>query len=86
MKEPYRIQRAYKELNSSTDFQRFIKSAEMNRTEIYAIWDDHDYGKNDSGKEYKHKQISKKYFMEFFDIEKTVPPVDKPGIYRSKVY
>ncbi len=33
---------------------------------LYAIWDDHDYGANDAGKEYPQKPGSRKLMLDFF--------------------
>jgi hypothetical protein len=44
---------------------------------IVAIWDDHDYGANNSGSEYKHKVASAKIFREFF------PMPEIPGFIRK---
>ena len=33
-----------------------------------AIWDDHDYGMNDAGKEYPYKENSKELFLNFWDV------------------
>jgi len=84
MEEPERIQKAYEELASSVEYQDFLTSSKVNNTKIYAVWDDHDYGKNDTGASYEHKQVSKKYFLEFFGIDNTVTGPDQPGIYRSE--
>ena len=35
---------------------------------VLAIWDDHDYGKNDGGVEYSLKDESQKLFLKFWDI------------------
>ena len=49
--------------------------------EILAIWDDHDYGKNDGGSEYKLKKEAQQLFLKFWNI----PPDDirhsREGIY-----
>ena len=50
-----------------------------------AIWDDHDYGKNDGGTEYSLKDQSQKLFLKFWDI----PEVDKrhsnQGLYFEEI-
>ena len=44
-----------------------------------ATWDDHDFGKNDAGKEYDRKEESRKAFAKFFGVP------DRPdGIYSSR--
>ena len=38
--------------------------------EIIAIWDDHDYGKNDGGENFHYKNEAKKLFLQFWEIPK----------------
>jgi alkaline phosphatase D len=58
----------------------------LNELEKLAIWDDHDYGKNDGGSEYKHKQLTQKIFMDFWDIPSNDPRRSREGTYFSKDY
>ena len=37
---------------------------------ILAIWDDHDYGKNDGGGDYKNKEEAQTLFLNFWKISK----------------
>lgn len=52
---------------------------------VLAIWDDHDYGKNDGGIEYSLKDESQKLFLKFWDI----PEVDRrhrnQGLYFEEI-
>ncbi len=36
--------------------------------EVMAIWDDHDFGKNDGGSEYVYKDEAKKLFLDFWEV------------------
>ena len=49
--------------------------------EILAIWDDHDYGKNDGGSEYKLKKEAQELFLEFWDIPTNDMRQSREGIY-----
>ncbi|MYD46500.1 MAG: alkaline phosphatase family protein [Gammaproteobacteria bacterium] len=54
-------------------------------TEILAIWDDHDYGPNDSDSTFPLKKLTQKQFLNFW----YGTPLDaepRPGIYRSVFY
>ena len=51
---------------------------------IFSIWDDHDYGKNDGGKEYKYKKESQKMFLDFWNIPKKDIRHKREGIYFSE--
>ena len=53
--------------------------------EILATWDDHDYGQNDAGKNYPHKEESKRIFLEFFEEPKDSERHNHPGIYTSEI-
>lgn len=53
------------------------------KTKVIATWDDHDYGKNDGGKEYKMKNESKKVFLKFFEEPDTSSRWKHKGIYHS---
>lgn len=55
-------------------------------TPIIATWDDHDYGWNDSGREYPFKEESKEIFLEFFDEPENSSRRDHEGIYHSYEY
>jgi alkaline phosphatase D len=48
---------------------------------ILAIWDDHDYGVNDGGKEYPKRKEAAEVFHEFFRT-----PVDSPSRKREGIY
>jgi alkaline phosphatase D len=48
---------------------------------ILAIWDDHDYGKNDGGGEYEYKKESKDLFLDFWQISDNDPRRSREGIY-----
>ena len=49
--------------------------------DILAIWDDHDYGKNDGGSEYNLKKEAQKLFLEFWDIPSDDIRQSREGIY-----
>ena len=68
--------RAYADLKKSegvTTLQRLPKDRVM------ATWDDHDYGRNDSGKEWERKRDAKKAFLDFWGGE-----VRSDGVYSSR--
>ena len=73
------LKKAYKKQKIKIPFKRLKET-----NEIFSIWDDHDYGKNDGGKEFENKKEAKKLFLKFWEI----PPDDKrrnrEGLYFSK--
>ena len=48
-----------------------------------AIWDDHDYGLNDGGAEFAHKQRAKELFLEFWNVAPDDPRRAREGLYMS---
>ena len=50
------------------------------------IWDDHDYGLNDAGKELSFKEKSKSAFLDFWKVDITDIRRGRDGIYYSKTY
>lgn len=83
--EPFRIRQAYADLANSDDFAAFRRASETGGIAWLATWDDHDYGINDGGGDYRHQLDSKKYFMDFFGLQETASgDADKPGIYQSR--
>lgn len=82
--EPQRIADAYHDLAASTEFQSFLTTSQQNNTQLFATWDDHDYGINDGGADYHHKLASKQHFLDFFKLTETVSgDASQPGIYQS---
>ncbi|MDB9861567.1 alkaline phosphatase family protein [Gammaproteobacteria bacterium] len=53
----------------------------LKEKEVLAIWDDHDYGKNDGGGEYRLKKEAQKLFVDFWDIPKNDIRQTREGIY-----
>ena len=48
---------------------------------VIAIWDDHDYGKNDGGGEYKNKKEAQELFLDFWEIPSNDLRRAREGIY-----
>jgi alkaline phosphatase D len=53
-------------------------------TKIYAIWDDHDYGRNDAGKYYPYKKQSKEIFLKYFKEPAESERRKHEGIYHTE--
>ncbi|GLX86070.1 hypothetical protein tloyanaT_23230 [Thalassotalea loyana] len=71
----------YKMLGDHKGFNKLKSTAEL-----IAIWDDHDYGENDAGKEYPQKQASRKVMLDFWQEPKDSPRYTRDGIYTSYFY
>ena len=68
----------YEILFSKVEFKK-LKEA----TRILAVWDDHDYGWNDSGRHYPFKKESKEIFLNFFGDQGDSSIYNHDGIYHT---
>ena len=68
----------YERLASSKGFQELKKIARF-----HATWDDHDFGANDGGREYKLKELSQQKFLSFWGVDKSSSRFQTPGVYGS---
>ena len=50
---------------------------------VIGVWDDHDYGVNDGGKEYPRKDESKVLMLDFLDVPAGDPVRSRPGAYQA---
>ncbi len=55
----------------------------MTSTPIIGVWDDHDYGVNDGGKEYPKRSESRDAMLDFLDVPKSNPVWQREGGYQS---
>lgn len=74
------MRKKYEKLATLPGWQRLAKTCPM-----LATWDDHDYGKNDAGVEYPHKDESQQIFLDFCGVPKDSPRRTQKGVYNSKV-
>jgi alkaline phosphatase D len=79
---PDRINQAYKDLAKVEELRRF--GIEKN-IDVFATWDDHDYGLNDGGAEFTYQTESRAYFADFFGMELDgIGDLDQRGVYHSR--
>lgn len=55
-------------------------------TSIIGVWDDHDYGVNDGGKEYPKRKESQQLMLDFLDVPTTSPVRTQEGGYSVHTY
>ncbi|NNC88826.1 MAG: alkaline phosphatase family protein [Akkermansiaceae bacterium] len=53
---------------------------------VIGTWDDHDYGKNDAGKEFPGKKASQQRFLDFLRVPADDPRRTREGVYASHTY
>lgn len=78
--EPAMFVDAYQRLADNAGFASF-----RGRTPFVAIWDDHDYGRNDAGQEYPLKKESQQYLLDFFDEPADSVRRTREGLYDAFV-
>lgn len=71
----------YAKLAAVPGWQRLTKACP-----VLAVWDDHDYGKNDVGVEYPHKDESQTIFLDFFGVPADSPRRARKGIYHAQEF
>ena len=72
------LQNAYRVLDNDKYF-KLLKET----TDIFSIWDDHDYGKNDGGKNWIYKEKAKKLFLDFYNVNENDERRRREGLYKS---
>jgi len=77
-----RFDEAYAQANAIPEFAAFRKQVPV----MLGTWDDHDYGKNDGGKEFALKKESQQAFLDFFEFAKDDPIRQQEGIYQSRMF
>ncbi len=66
----------YEKLAARPEFQRLQAAMP-----IHATWDDHDYGLNDGGREFEHKEVSAEVFLDFWGVSEDSERRARPGVY-----
>ncbi|WP_438985690.1 alkaline phosphatase D family protein [Aequoribacter sp.] len=86
MPSPRNYEVAYERLKKNPDFNKFLVASRAREIDVFATWDDHDYGLNDGGEEHTERLEAKKAFIDFFSplgLAETSP--DQPGIHNASV-
>ncbi len=78
---PARIQSKYDVLGKHAGFQKLKATCPL-----LATWDDHDFGANDAGEEFVHKDESQRMFLDFFGAVATDPWCTQKGVYSAAVF
>ncbi|MGB5819354.1 MAG: alkaline phosphatase D family protein [Saonia sp.] len=73
---------------SMYDAQNKVEGYDLLKAKVPVIgtWDDHDYGLNDGGVEFKGKKESQQVFLDFMDVGKDSPRRNREGVYAAHDY
>jgi len=79
--DPGRMRAAYGDLAANPDYRTLVAAAP-----VLAVWDDHDYGADDAGAEWRFKRIAKDIMLDFFDEPADSPRRAHDGVYDARVF
>jgi len=74
------LQAKYDRLGAVPGYQRLLETCP-----ILAVYDDHDYGQNDGGREYPMREASATMCLDFFGVPDDDPRREHEGIYGSTI-
>ena len=74
------MQAKYDKLGAQPGYQKLLKTCP-----VLAVYDDHDYGANNVGKEFPKKKESAKMCLDFFGVPEDSPRRQREGIYGSQI-
>nr|GFA01498.1 calcineurin-like metallo-phosphoesterase superfamily protein [Tanacetum cinerariifolium] len=85
---PRFVPSSYDQMKSKYDIAKTNHGYARLRTiaNVIGTWDDHDYGLNDAGKEFKHKDINQKLMLDFLDEPPNSPRRQQAGVYASYTF
>ena len=81
---PETLRAAHRDANADENYRAMVE----NVRHVEGTWDDHDYGPNDGGKHWAHKEVARQMFLD----EALGAPADSPrrtqagGLYSSRTY
>jgi alkaline phosphatase D len=78
---PDKMADCYKVLAADAGFKRVRETAYL-----MATWDDHDYGNNDAGEEWLHKDDAQKQFLDFLGTPAESPRRKQKGVYWAETF
>lgn len=75
------LRRAYRTLAQRSEFTNFRRSVPL-----LTVWDDHDYGRNDAGRDFPLKDEAEDIFLDAWAIAEDDPRRARPGVYTSETF
>ena len=73
-----------RKMKSAYDKQKKVLPDFLDDISIFSIWDDHDFGINDGGADYRFKRQAQELYIDFWEIPKEDDRSNRDGIYFSK--
>lgn len=72
-----------RKMKSAYDKQKKVLPDFLNDISIFSIWDDHDFGINDGGADYRFKRRAQELYLDFWEISNDDDRSNREGIYFS---
>ncbi|MCS7022959.1 MAG: alkaline phosphatase family protein [Gemmataceae bacterium] len=79
---PEVIRKKYAQLAEVPSFRKLRAACPR----FLGIWDDHDYGINDAGAEWKYKAEAQQALLDFFEVPKDDPRRHRQGVYHAETF
>jgi alkaline phosphatase D len=76
----FHLRRAYYILSQKPEWQKLRAAIPMMQT-----WDDHDYGDNDAGADFKHKAAAQRIYADFWNLPASSRARSGEGVYDSAI-
>ena len=73
-----------RKMKNAYDKQKKVLPDFLDDISIFSIWDDHDFGINDGGADYRFKRQAQELYIDFWEIPKEDDRSNRDGIYFSK--
>lgn len=77
------LRKAYSLQKSNVEYRKMIDSLPGGKESVLGIWDDHDYGLNDAGKNLKIREASQNELLDFLNEPASSPRRFRKGVYES---
>lgn len=75
------LEEKYRQQKQQPDYAQLAAS-----TRVIGVWDDHDYGVNDGGKEYPQREESQRLFWDFVGEPSSSPRRQQRGVYSAHTF
>ncbi|MEO0481777.1 MAG: alkaline phosphatase D family protein [Planctomycetota bacterium] len=77
-----RTERKYAKLFAQPEYQDLLAREPF----LLATWDDHDFGLNDAGVEFRYKQLAQELFLNAWGVPKDSPRRQREGVYHCETF
>ncbi len=78
---PAQLEAMYNKQLANDSYSKFVS-----QVPVIGIWDDHDYGVNNGGKEYAGKDVTKQWMLDFLQVPQQAEVRKRAGAYQSYAF